>query len=227
VIELFDDAGNTAPATLLDAPADTLRVHVDALRGPSGHALRLTVAAAIPKGPRADWMIEKLSEIGVDRFIPLATARGVVLPEGKNKLDRWARLATEAARQSRRTGVMSIAPLTPVPQLVAALTEARAEDSAEAAWYLSTAPEAHPLTHLLHTPPPTHLTLLIGPEGGWTEAETTAFAAARLGPLSLTSTILRIETAALLAAGATLSLLRPQMRISETSPHPQRLTTGH
>ena len=47
-----------------------------------------------PKANRADWMVEKLSELGVDQFIPLAAARSVVLPEGKNKLERWQRLST-------------------------------------------------------------------------------------------------------------------------------------
>ena len=53
-------------------------------------------------------MIEKLAEIGVSRFIPLQTARSVVHPEGAGKLDRWERLASEAAKQSHRTGNLEI-----------------------------------------------------------------------------------------------------------------------
>src|SRR5687767_15989799 len=82
--------------------------------GPRG--LDWTIAAAVPKGDRADWMVEKLSELGVEEFIPLASARSVVLPEGRNKRERWVRIATEAAKQSRRGGVMRVGELTPVAE---------------------------------------------------------------------------------------------------------------
>jgi len=108
-VEVFDDEGRAACGTLLIAPgAVAVRVeHLD--EASAGSSVRLTVASAVPKGERADWMVEKLSELGVAAFVPLATARSVVLPEGRNKRQRWARIATEAAKQSRRAGVMQIA----------------------------------------------------------------------------------------------------------------------
>ncbi len=197
-VELFDDAGSTAIATLTDCQPSRVRVRVERTEPPPPLHLQaqITIASAIPKGSRADWMIEKLSEIGVHRFIPLAAARSVVLPEGTQRLSRWTRLATEAARQSRRAGTMRIEPLVPVADVISAI---RLQPGA-VGWFLSPQAESHPIANLLHQQPPRELTLLIGPEGGWSDEELNAFTAASFAAVRLTDTILRIETAALVAA---------------------------
>jgi 16S rRNA (uracil1498-N3)-methyltransferase len=159
--------------------------------------LALTIASAVPKGARADWMIEKLSELGVARFVPLMTQRSVVHPEGKNKIERWQRLAAESAKQSRRAGVMSIDPLTPVADVL--------KKFAGRAAYLSTAAGALPPSSIFH-PPSSSLTLLIGPEGGWSDDELAGFAARDLTALTLGATILRVETAAIAAAAVVAAL---------------------
>ena len=79
-------------------------------------------------------MVEKLSELGAAAFIPLITARSVVHPEGRGKRDRWQRLATESAKQSRRVGVMRIEELTKLEDALAA--------AAGAGWYLSPGDDA-------------------------------------------------------------------------------------
>jgi RsmE family RNA methyltransferase len=144
-VELFDDAGTVARGTIVacDARSVVVRVEEVAAEEATPAAIRLTLAAAVPKGDRADWMIEKLSELGVERFIPLATARSVVLPEGRNKRDRWTRIATEAAKQSQRRGVMRIDELT---KLDVALGEAF---DAGARWVLSTTGEAQSVIDLV------------------------------------------------------------------------------
>lgn len=189
-VEAFDDAGATAKAMLLlDGRSTALRIErID--DAPTDAASQIVVAAAVPKGDRADWMIEKLSELGVARFIPLASARSVVLPEGKNKHDRWTRIAAEAAKQSRRRGVMSIDRLTPLANALAA--------AAPGGWFLSTAADALPIA----TAPrgANRLQLFIGPEGGWTDEEMAAMRSRGLTPVALTATILRVETAAVAAA---------------------------
>jgi 16S rRNA (uracil1498-N3)-methyltransferase len=190
-VELFDDAGQAAAGIVTSVGPQGMTVRVETVtRGEDG--LNLTIAAAVPKGDRADWMVEKLGELGVQNFIPLATARSVVLPAGKNKTQRWARLAIESAKQSRRVGVMRIAELTPLDQAIR---------STAAGWYLSTRADALPISRQLKQPIPTPaLTLFIGPEGGWTNEEITAFDAARFTDVGLTRTILRVETAAIAAA---------------------------
>src|SRR5439155_11117754 len=95
VVEVFDDSGHVAGAAISHSDERHVRVVVQALHE-AAVTPALTVAAAVPKGERADWMVEKLSELGVDRFIPLVTARSVVLPAGKNKTSRWTRIAVES-----------------------------------------------------------------------------------------------------------------------------------
>ncbi len=189
-MELFDDAGQSAIGQLIFDSNSTASVAVDTVVAAT-ESFALTIAAAVPKGERSDWMIEKLSELDVACFIPLATERSVVLPGGTSKRGRWERLAVEAAKQSRRAGVMRVEALTPV---AAAMNPG---------WYLATEPGAIPIGKMLGTQR-TELRLFIGPEGGWTDAERAAFDAAGLTAVALTHTILRIETAAVAAAAVVM-----------------------
>jgi 16S rRNA (uracil1498-N3)-methyltransferase len=192
VVELFDSAGRVADGVLTHIDSDSVRVTVQQLRDAPANVPTLIVAAAVPKGDRADWMIEKLSELGVSRFIPLATARSVVLPGGKNKTERWQRIAIESAKQSRRAGVMEIAELTPLNDAVRQI---------KSGWYLSTGPDTQSIHDMLRSHSSSMpLVLFIGPEGGWTDEEMKLFDIAGFTAVGLTATILRIETAAIAAA---------------------------
>ena len=169
----------------------------------------LCVAAAVPKGDRADWMVEKLSELGVDEFVPLAAARSVVLPEGRGKHDRWNRIATEAAKQSRRAGVMRITKLTDLSGALAGATDAAQSGRA---WFLTTEDDAAvPIsTALRDVPAGARLTVFVGPEGGWTVEERQQFAAAGATAVRLGPTILRVETAAIATAVVVACAPRPR-----------------
>jgi len=134
-------------------------------------------------------MIEKLSELGVAAFIPLATARSVVHPQGQGKRQRWERIATESAKQCRRAGVMRIEPLTDLVEAIKSVARS---------WYLSTG-EAKPISQMLQTVTGS-LSVFVGPEGGWTGQEIEAFESQGLAAVALTSTILRVETAAISVA---------------------------
>jgi len=200
-VEVFDDAGATGAGTLVEVGPRAVVVRVEQFSN-SDHAslMRLTVASAVPKGERADWMVEKLSELGVERFIPLATARSVVLPEGKNKHERWVRTATEAAKQSRRRGVMTIDPLTRVGEAL------KADEGS--VLLLSTAPNATPIVDALSSSRDrAPIRAFIGPEGGWTDDEVAMFDTVGATGVKLTSTVLRVETAAIAVAAIVCSLI--------------------
>ena len=205
MVELFDDAGNLSAGKILSTqPAVTVRVGV--LQAAQVAGLRWTIASAIPKGPRVDWMIEKLAELGTDAFIPLAAERSVVLPEGTGKRQRWERLAAEASKQSRRRGVMKIAPLTKVPEAINQLS------ADGVGWYLSTAAGTRPASQTvaeLIERGTSRATLFIGPEGGWSEKEVEAFDRAGLTGVALGATILRVETAALCVACLMAAIVAP------------------
>jgi 16S rRNA (uracil1498-N3)-methyltransferase len=200
VVELFDDDGATAEGSVVMVTPSEVVVEAGEIRQQAAGGLRWTVASAVPKAARADWLVEKLSELGADAFVPLATARSVVHPEGKNKLDRWRRIALESAKQSRRPGVMRVEEMVEVGEFVKRLSTERREG-----WYLSTAIGAVPVAKAV-AGGPTDLVLLIGPEGGWTVEEEGMFEANGLTGVSLTGTILRVETAAV-AAGAVVACL--------------------
>jgi 16S rRNA (uracil1498-N3)-methyltransferase len=204
VVEAFDDSGQVASATIQSADENGVVIRIDSINQHQPLAIDMTVAAAVPKGERADWMVEKLSELGVARFIPLATQRSVVLPAGKNKIERWERIAVESAKQSRRPGVMAIEQLTALEDVIR---------GTKLGWYFSTQANATAIgAELLASLRSSEsVTLFIGPEGGWTDDEIRRFEAAGFTALALTATVLRVETAAITAAAviACYALLSP------------------
>jgi 16S rRNA (uracil1498-N3)-methyltransferase len=193
-VELFDSAGHTAPARVV-ALEPLVQLQVAAVHAPPTSGPVLSVAAAVPKGARADWMIEKLSELGVHTFIPLETARTVVHPES-GKLARWERLARESAKQCHRADVLRLAE----PSWLEQVLETWQND----AWCLSTQGDSQPVFELagsLNQP----LLALVGPEGGWTDGELELMRQQPCRFVRLTPTVLRVETAAITIAAIVLS----------------------
>jgi 16S rRNA (uracil1498-N3)-methyltransferase len=201
-LEAFDASGKVGRARLVSVGIGGVTVFVDQIEHAAAQRLKLTIASAIPKGTRADWMIEKLSELGVHAFIPLIATRSVVIPRESNKSDRWTRLASEASRQSGRNDVMAIEPALEVAKLIE-----EAWKGERTIWYLSTRQDATPLVMEAGGVGPA-VTLLIGPEGGWTPEEIAAFEVAGLPGLRLTPTVLRVETAAVAAAAVMCCLIQ-------------------
>ncbi|HQY88910.1 MAG TPA: RsmE family RNA methyltransferase, partial [Tepidisphaeraceae bacterium] len=107
-IEIFDEFGATAQATIETVDRKKVIVRVDRIEPAPANRPIVSVCTAVPKGERADWMIEKLSEVGCDRLMLLQTSRSVVTPQGQNKWTRWRRITIESAKQCRRVGVMKI-----------------------------------------------------------------------------------------------------------------------
>lgn len=174
-VTVFDAAEAWAAEIQSLGPPVTLRL-LEKLARPSLPAL--VVASAIPKGARLDWMVEKLAELGVRAFQPVRFARSVA-EAGGAKRKRLEKIALAAAKQSGAP-VMAIGEEIDVQQLPADAVLA--------------SPGATPMG-------PGEGTVVIGPEGGLTDAEEARFAAkGSLGP-----TILRIETAAVVAAARRLA----------------------
>lgn len=158
----------------------------------------LIVAVALPKGERQKWLVEKLTELGVTKLVPLVTERSVAQPS-RNANERLRRSVIEAAKQCCRNRLMEIA----IPQT---WSEWLATDAAAAnANALSKTRRlvAHPsgaalATLDVHQPAATYLA--IGPEGGLTDSEVAAAAAAAWQIVALGPRILRVETAAVALA---------------------------
>lgn len=204
-VEVFDDIGRTAVARIAASDGPSIVLDVADVRQLAQPPLNWTIASAVPKGNRADWMVEKLSEIGAAGFVPLAAERSVVLPEGEGKRHRWQRLATESAKQSHRCGVMSIGELMSTEAFLAA--------TPAPTWYFSTAPQAISVIEAAGqlSPHTRSIALLIGPEGGWTQREIERFAEAGATAVSLGPTVLRIETAAVAVAALVAAIVAPML----------------
>jgi len=152
-------------------------------------APEITVAFAPAKGDRPEWVTQKLTEVGVDRIVPLRAARSVVRWEGdrgRRAVARLNRVAREAAAQCRRTWLPEVAEVTPLDRL-APLAGGSPQLAQPGGCRLSL---ARPV-------------VAVGPEGGWDPGELEGFGSGvGLGP-----NVLRAETAAVVA-GTILCALR-------------------
>lgn len=155
--------------------------------------LDVTIVLSVFKFDRFEWAVEKLTELGATRIVPLIAARTDthLAHAAAKRMDRWHRIAREAAEQSRRVAPPEI----PTPQKLREAIQSTgcrlrlAESEAEVP--LGKALEGQDAREAF--------SLAVGPEGGWTAEEQALFTAAGWRAVSLGTTILRTETAALAA----------------------------
>lgn len=160
--------------------------------------LEVTLLLSIVKFDAFEWALEKATELGVSRVVPLGAARSekALLTAAGKRAVRWSKILTEASQQSRR--------LRP-PILGAAVPaiEAFSATAAEAKLLLSERREAPRLRQVFDSITAARgIALAIGPEGGWTEQELTAARVAGFREASLGTLILRTETAVIAALAA-------------------------
>jgi 16S rRNA (uracil1498-N3)-methyltransferase len=154
---------------------------------------RVTVVHALPKGRKLDDVVQRLTELGVDRIVPVHSVRSQVRLEpvkAQRAVARWRAVALAAAKQSRRARLLEVAE-------VGEWGDAFDGRPGVVLWEESSIP----LRDALPATPPDELVVAVGPEGGLTAEEVTA---SRLPHATLGPTILRTETAALVAVSAVL-----------------------
>jgi 16S rRNA (uracil1498-N3)-methyltransferase len=151
----------------------------------------VTLCAALVKFDRFEWMVEKATELGVGRIMPVAAARTEkgLAEASRKRSERWERIARESAQQSRRLRVPEILPAVEYEKALVV--------SAEYRFFLDEA-EALPLARVLPSGREggARAAILLGPEGGWIEGERGKAQAAGWTSVSLSPQILRAETAA-------------------------------
>jgi 16S rRNA (uracil1498-N3)-methyltransferase len=224
-VMVVDGAGLAAESEIVEIGKTVTRVRIIKKSRRLGEPfVHLTLAQAVPKGNRFDWVIEKATEIGVSAFIPLICERSEVTP-GAAKNERWHRLALAAMKQSCR----SICPAISEPvmfgalcrrasSLSAAYADGHSGSRSSLAMYKARSGRefdfvliAHegagdPLPQLVNRSPKPRIGLvLIGPEGGFTDAEIQIARDAGITFFGLGSRRLRAETAGLVAAMKLLS----------------------
>ncbi len=197
-VDLTDGSGMLANCVVISARAGELELAVHGRVSVPAPRCRVIVAQAILKGDRGELAVELMTEVGVDEIVPWAADRCVARwrPD-RDSLGRWRSTAREAAKQSRRPWFPEIS----APARTAELTGRVAD--ADLAVLLDPAAE-RPVTEV-ELPEAGSVILVVGPEGGVTEAEAAALTsagavAARLGPA-----VLRGSTAGAVACALVLS----------------------
>ena len=191
-VSLFDGTGREWPARVASlgrdrVELDTGKPAIDSL--PS--AIPLTLAVALPKGDRQKWMVEKLTELGAARLIPLETTRGVAEATASAQA-RLERVVIEACKQCGRNTLMEIAAGRPLDRLLAEVPAG--------ACVVIAHPGGRPLDDAAMPPTATAMIALVGPEGGFTDEELCIADRAGAIRISLGPHILRVETAAIALA---------------------------
>jgi 16S rRNA (uracil1498-N3)-methyltransferase len=195
LIEVVDGDGRLCAARLLGGGEAAV---VAELAAPGGSGVEISLYQAVPKGGRMDLVVEKATEVGATRIVPLLAERGVVNPR-QGKVGRWRRVAESAARQSLRLGV---------PEVVEPVRfEDAASEVKETGVLLHNAPDLLPVEAVVQSP----ASLFVGPEGGWSEgevrfAEDAGLVFGGLGPYRL-----RSETAGIVAVARTLAALESRV----------------
>ena len=193
-VEVFDGSGRSWPATI--AAADRVAVQL-ALGGVRRHppAPRTVLCAALIRPNRFEWLVEKATELGVSAIRPVLTEHCAVRVTeiGATRLERWRRIATEAAEQCGRVTL---------PDLESPVSFSDALARAEGRTFLAAEPAhgaAPPFGQALRGIDSRPVTILIGPEGGLTAEEVRQAERADAQAVSLGPLVLRAETAALAA----------------------------
>jgi 16S rRNA (uracil1498-N3)-methyltransferase len=166
--------------------------------------LRIILCAALFKFDRFEWMVEKATELGVERIVPVEAARSErgLFEASRKRMERWDRVAKESSQQARRLQAPEIRPPARFEQALSEEAEFRyflEEGSAPPLWRMLPEVRAHGAS----------AAVLLGPEGGWTDAERQKAAAAGWQPVSLSTQILRAETAAAAAIAILVNAWMP------------------
>lgn len=214
-VELFDGSGTLAITTIAVVSGKKISLQVDEIKViPRPSKAQIVIAVSIAKGSRFDWVIEKCTELGVDRISPVIFERTVKQPKNPDIISRWNNLAIAAAKQSRRVFLPQIDKPTALTEVIKVLKK----DFPQAQFLLGSPSSEVPF--LINQPPTCNgVVALVGPEGGLTEQEQSFLKDNGVQSVRFADTILRIETAAVAFA----SILAVQRLNSQNRAHESQL----
>lgn len=187
-IVLFDGSGHEATGHIATVSRKGVEVTIGDIALRPRQTPALTLAIALPKGPRQDFLIEKCTELGVRALQPIVTERSIA-EATPHRLQKWQRTAIEAAKQSGQCWL----PEFHEPKSLAELVK----DFNRFDRVLLMKPGGD---RLELSSPINSLLAIVGPEGGWTDDEVALLVSSGAKAVSLGPNILRIETAAIALA---------------------------
>lgn len=156
--------------------------------------INLTIGVSLVTEQKFDLILQKLTELGVNKIIPLKTERSIVKIDGKKlskKYERWQMICKEASEQSHRTNIPIIGPIMNLEEI--------SKENYALKLICSLTEQSKPLKDVL-TKEIKHLLFIIGPEGGFSSQEETLLINNQFIPISLGKRILRVETATIYVA---------------------------
>lgn len=193
---VFDGRGGEYDAAIQRVDRDRVDVKVGAWRDVEREAvLGIGLVQGLPEADKMDWIIQKATELGVAWIQPVTCERSVVRLSAERAVRReshWRRVAVAAAEQCGRTHVPEVRPTLGFMGWVAAASPEIAR------WMLT--PGAEPISR--RAPPASPLELLVGPEGGLSERESSLAASRGCEAVALGPRVLRTETAPIAALAA-------------------------
>jgi 16S rRNA (uracil1498-N3)-methyltransferase len=167
---------------------------------PGVSSCNITLLLSIFKFDRMEWAIEKCTELGVARIVPVIARRteNHLASAAAKRVERWQRIARQSAEQSRRATPPEISQPKKLKDALAVPGNVRI--------VLAESEQSVMLKDALPLAAHGDVVLAFGPEGGWAELEMEAFRAAGWAPASLGDTILRAETAVIAAVAVVVSM---------------------
>ncbi len=199
-LQIVSDDGVSALAEVTAISENTVTVRcLEVLAESHEPAVKITLAQGLAKGEKMDFIIQKAVELGAYSIVPVAMEHSVVRLDGAKadkKVERWQKIAEAAAKQSKRDIIPQVQPVQTVSQMLAnndCKTKIIAYECEDRMSLKTALREAGQIEDLL---------LIIGPEGGISEAELAKAREAGAVPVSLGRRILRAETAGLVAMSA-------------------------
>jgi 16S rRNA (uracil1498-N3)-methyltransferase len=159
---------------------------------------RITLGQGLPKSDKMDWIVQKATELGVAKIVPLMTERTIVkIRDEEKRISRWQKICREAAMQSNRPDVPTVDSIRSFNDLL------RTTNSEQSTLKLLPWEEGtEPIKNVLRRNPDVqNIIVLIGPEGGFSASEAGTAKSSGFHPVSLGPNILRTETAAIAVLG--------------------------
>lgn len=202
VIDVLDGRSNLFKCILEEVSAGNLKLSItEKIERPLSPHLSISVFLPLIKPSRFEWAIEKLTELGVDRIIPLVTERTVAkIQQGSDAVSgarqgRWRSIAREASEQSERLSIPDVV----APTSFAEMVDQFGTESSARGIILAERRESLPIKELCRDFAGQDLSIVVGPEGGFSDREFEMASESILTFVSLGEKILRSETAAIYA----------------------------
>lgn len=192
IVNVFDGIGNEFECRVeeIQKRATSLSI-ISKISPPAAESnVDLTICASILKGDKTDFAVQKLVELGVNRFVPMLSARCDVKPkDAAKRVERWRKIAFEAAKQCGRAKLMSVDEVRNFDGLVQRPARSKGE-----LFVLFSERDGKPFEI---SDEPKSLTAFLGPEGGWDDSEIDLARQNDLEIITLKGRIMKADTAAI------------------------------